>query len=114
MVVVRAFILTAILVGPAICSAWEAPGQVDDGFTTDSADWPWWRGPSRNGIADPNQDPPTEWSEEKNVAWKSPIPAVDMVRPPLSPTESSWRRPMKPRGVNQSFVSTARQASRTG
>jgi len=38
------------------------------------ADWPWWRGPSRNGIADANQSPPTEWSEEKNVLWEAPIP----------------------------------------
>lgn len=37
-------------------------------------DWPWWRGPNRNGIANPDQDPPREWSESKNVLWKSEIP----------------------------------------
>ena len=70
----RALILTSILVGSAISMAWEAPGLVDDGLKTDAADWPWWRGPSRNGIADPNQDPPTEWTDQKNIVWKSPIP----------------------------------------
>lgn len=39
-----------------------------------SADWPWWRGPDRNGIASANQAPPLEWSETKNVLWKSPVP----------------------------------------
>ncbi len=37
-------------------------------------DWPWWRGPDRNGIADPDQSPPTEWSETQNVLWKTNIP----------------------------------------
>ena len=37
-------------------------------------DWPWWRGPNRDGIADPDQKPPTDWSAEKNVVWKVPVP----------------------------------------
>jgi len=37
-------------------------------------DWPWWRGPGRNGIASPEQDPPLRWSERENVKWKSEIP----------------------------------------
>lgn len=48
--------------------------QVDDQLTVDSADWPWWRGPSRNGVANPDQEPPTEWSATKNVAWKATVP----------------------------------------
>ena len=47
---------------------------VDDRITVGAADWPWWRGPQRDGVANPNQDPPTEWSASRNVAWKSPIP----------------------------------------
>ena len=47
------------------------------GFTTLSAfgaadDWAWWRGPSYNGVA--RGDAPLEWSDTKNVAWKTPIP----------------------------------------
>ena len=37
-------------------------------------DWPWWRGTDRNGIAAPDQNPPTEFSDSKNVRWVSPVP----------------------------------------
>jgi outer membrane protein assembly factor BamB len=37
-------------------------------------DWPWWRGPQRNGVASANQKPPLTWSATQNVVWKSPIP----------------------------------------
>ena len=53
---------------PAFCQ------HVNDRIAVDAADWPWWRGPQRNGVANPDQDPPTEWSATQNVAWKSPIP----------------------------------------
>ena len=33
-------------------------------------DWPGWRGPNGNGIAESDQQPPTEWSESKNIVWK--------------------------------------------
>lgn len=37
------------------------------------SDWPWWRGPSRNGIA--AGDPlPTKLSDTENVLWKVAIP----------------------------------------
>lgn len=39
-----------------------------------ATDWPWWRGPQRNGIAEAKQKPPLKWSETENVLWKSPIP----------------------------------------
>ncbi|HTU20262.1 MAG TPA: PQQ-binding-like beta-propeller repeat protein [Gemmataceae bacterium] len=39
-----------------------------------AADWPWWRGPQRNGIAEAKQKPPLKWSESENVVWKSPVP----------------------------------------
>ncbi len=34
--------------------------------------WGQWRGPLANGIS-PNGNPPTEWSETKNVKWKVPL-----------------------------------------
>lgn len=38
-----------------------------------ATDWPWWRGPSRNGIA--SQTPvPTKLSDTENVVWKVPVP----------------------------------------
>lgn len=35
--------------------------------------WPQWRGPAGNGVAALG-DPPTEWSETKNIRWKVAIP----------------------------------------
>jgi hypothetical protein len=41
----------------------------------DSAEnWPQWRGPDGNGISD-SVGLPHEWSLERNVAWKSPLPS---------------------------------------
>ncbi len=37
-------------------------------------DWPWWRGPTRNGVAAADQTPPTSWSDTEHVVWKTPIP----------------------------------------
>lgn len=37
-------------------------------------DWPWWRGPNRNGVAAEDQSPPTEWSDAEHVIWKTAIP----------------------------------------
>lgn len=44
------------------------------GATSVLADnWPNWRGPSQNGVAT-GKGFPTEWSSEKNVAWKVELP----------------------------------------
>ncbi|MBI4606996.1 MAG: PQQ-binding-like beta-propeller repeat protein [Planctomycetes bacterium] len=37
--------------------------------------WPAWRGPLGTGVA-PEGDPPTEWSEEKNIRWKVDVPGL--------------------------------------
>ncbi len=37
-------------------------------------DWPWWRGPMRDGHADPNQSPPVSFSATENVRWVAEIP----------------------------------------
>lgn len=37
------------------------------------ADWPQWRGPHGNGIAD-EKDAPLKWSAKENVRWKVPLP----------------------------------------
>ncbi len=42
--------------------------------------WPQWRGPLANGLA-PKADPPTEWSETKNVRWKVEIPGSGSATP---------------------------------
>ncbi len=35
--------------------------------------WAQWRGPLASGVA-PHAQPPVEWSEQKNVRWKIPLP----------------------------------------
>ena len=40
----------------------------------EGGDWPWWRGPTRDGHADPNQDPPIEFNEKTNLKWAVDIP----------------------------------------
>lgn len=49
---------------------------VNVGFSNRSGanDWPWWRGPNRDGVAAADQKPPLKWSESQNVLWKAPIP----------------------------------------
>lgn len=46
-------------------------------------DWPQWRGPLGNGSA-PDADPPTEWSETKNVRWKVEVPGHAHATPIVS------------------------------
>jgi outer membrane protein assembly factor BamB len=57
---------------PAIAAAERGIGE----FPTLSPklDWPWWRGPSRNGIAHASARPPVKFGENENVFWKAEIP----------------------------------------
>ncbi|MFM7056011.1 MAG: PQQ-binding-like beta-propeller repeat protein, partial [Planctomycetota bacterium] len=43
-------------------------------ITPQPGDWPWWRGPSLNGIAESGQMPPVSWSDSQNILWKTPVP----------------------------------------
>jgi outer membrane protein assembly factor BamB len=47
----------------------------------DASQWPRWRGPNENGLVDGN--PPVEWSESKNVKWKTAIPGLGHATPIL-------------------------------
>ncbi|MBT3270139.1 PQQ-like beta-propeller repeat protein [Candidatus Poribacteria bacterium] len=38
-------------------------------------DWPQWRGPLGTGVAS-GGDPPVEWSEDRNIRWKRPVPGT--------------------------------------
>lgn len=42
--------------------------------------WPQFRGPLANGVA-PEANPPTEWSETKNVRWKVEVPGLGSSTP---------------------------------
>lgn len=45
-----------------------------------SDNWPNWRGVNADGVSSTGT-PPTEWSEEKNVKWKTPIPGKGVGTP---------------------------------
>src|ERR1043166_5223882 len=45
-------------------------------------DWPQWRCPTQNGVG--TGEPPTEWSETKNVKWKTKIPGEGTSTPIIS------------------------------
>ena len=47
---------------------------------TSQADWPSWRGPQETGLA-LDAEPPTEWSEKQNVAWKVELPGPGHATP---------------------------------
>ena len=47
---------------------------INDGFEVPATDWPWWRGPMRNGAAASQQSPPIQWDANSHVLWKTAIP----------------------------------------
>ncbi len=55
-------------------AAAEPLAKIDDGFAFASTDWPWWRGPSRNGTAAADQDAPLQFGEQEHVLWRSAVP----------------------------------------
>lgn len=68
--------LLVLLIGLVVVPAGAAHvyGQGDAGpLAVSPSDWPWWRGPDRNGIAAADQTPPTRWSEQENVRWRVPV-----------------------------------------
>ncbi len=54
--------------------------SVASGLAADDRYWPQWRGPLATGVA-PGADPPTEWSETRNVRWKVEIPGHGSASP---------------------------------
>jgi outer membrane protein assembly factor BamB len=57
---------------------------VDDKIKVAAGDWPWWRGPLRNGTAQADPKIPTKWSATENVVWKKPVPGRGQSSPILS------------------------------
>ena len=44
-----------------------------DAVAVAADDWPWWRGPTRNGVA-AKQKVPLTWAAGVNVLWQTPVP----------------------------------------
>lgn len=64
-------LILSLLVGTLSPSA---ASYGDETLSLTSADWPWWRGPQRNGLAHSDQSPPLRWSETDNVLWRTQLP----------------------------------------
>ena len=47
---------------------------------TQTTSWPQWRGPLATGVS-PTAEPPTEWSETKNIRWKVELPGYGSASP---------------------------------
>ena len=62
-------VLAMLLSIPSINLATE-PAEEPLEMHFDDGDWPWWRGPHRNGIANPNPIPPLEWNQNQNILWR--------------------------------------------
>jgi len=59
----RKLLLFVLTVGPFI--PFMAPAA--------ETNWPQWRGPGSQGVST-ERNLPLEWSENKNIVWKTPIP----------------------------------------
>src|SRR5258707_14863268 len=69
------FIAVSILKSAsATCAADAAPTASAERTDVAPTDWPWWRGPNRDGVAAAGQKPPLHWSETQNVLWKAEVP----------------------------------------
>ena len=70
-----------ITVGCAACLWFAAVTLLAGEFEEQRANnWHQWRGPNADGIA-AQGNPPTEWSETKNVKWKVPVPGRGSASP---------------------------------
>ncbi len=68
--------LMLLLIPAVSCSSSESPqtGSAARPVAVAPGDWPWWRGPTRDGIAPAGQTPPMKWSDTEGILWKAPVP----------------------------------------
>ncbi|QJW93619.1 outer membrane protein assembly factor BamB family protein [Frigoriglobus tundricola] len=59
-------------VAPHLLTA-DAPKPPSEKLAIGPNDWPWWRGPNRDGVA-ADQKIPLEWAADKNVLWEAAVP----------------------------------------
>src|SRR5688572_8085914 len=89
-----------------------------DSTTKLQDNWPQWRGPLGTGVA-PTATPPLEWSETKNISWKTAIPGKGHSTPIVwgdrifLTTAIPSGEPVKPRlparpGAHDNFAMTQR------
>src|SRR5262245_29776474 len=62
---------SCLLALASLCEA-AAPPAAADRIEVAATDWPWWRGPTRDGVS--RQEPPLKWGAAQNVLWQAAIP----------------------------------------
>ncbi len=72
------------------------------------ADWPQWRGPSFNGTSPTASGLAVEWSTDKNVAWRSPLPSWSAATPAV------WRDRIYVTSAQEGFDAPAVRRGRRG
>jgi len=68
------FTTLALFTLAACTPAGEANNSAAADIPVKMTDWQFWRGPTLNGIAPADQKPVTDWSESKNIVWKTKLP----------------------------------------
>jgi len=71
--IILAFLVSLILIAPEALNA-------QSNITAVEKNWPQWRGPSETGVA-LYGNPPVEFSETKNIRWKTEIPGKGHATP---------------------------------
>ena len=64
-------VLRACFFGVLVCSTAGAVEPVEGRIGPN--DWPWWRGPARDGVAR-GTEAPVKWSATTNIVWKATVP----------------------------------------
>ena len=62
------------VLGLLVCVLLLAPVAIAEGIAVGEDDWPWWRGPTRDGVAKAGQAIPQSWGEDEHVLWKAKVP----------------------------------------
>jgi outer membrane protein assembly factor BamB len=65
----HSFIAVLVVVSSGFAAA--APAEP---IAVGADDWPWWRGPTRNGVAKAVPMPPLTWSDKENILWQVDVP----------------------------------------
>ncbi len=67
-------IITRFLLGVFACACLNSLVGAVEPITFGESDWPWWRGPTRNGKAVNTAHSPATWSSSANVLWRTAVP----------------------------------------
>ncbi len=64
----------AVVRDPRLWAGGAGEGRAAAELTVGAGDWPWWRGPTWNGVAESGQQVPLRWSDDSGLAWQVKIP----------------------------------------